>query len=218
MRILIAEDEMEMAKVIREILKIENLESDIAGDGIEAEELLKKNIYDCIVLDIMMPRKDGLAVLKDLRDRNDTTPVLMLTAKSTVDDKCQGLYSGANDYLGKPFAMKELVARIKNLLPKNKTNILTYSSLTLDIQNQSLEGLNTIQLSGTETKVMEFFIKNQGKSVSASLLKERFWEDQEEGIVSIYISFLRSKLESIRTDVKIIGNEREGYRLEKQVI
>ena len=218
MRILIAEDEMEMAKVIREILKIENLESDIAGDGIEAEELLKKNIYDCIVLDIMMPRKDGLAVLKDLRDRNDTTPVLMLTAKSTVDDKCQGLYSGANDYLGKPFAMKELVARIKNLLPKNKTNILTYSSLTLDIQNQSLEGLNTIQLSGTETKVMEFFIKNQGKSVSASLLKERFWEDQEEGIVSIYISFLRSKLESIRTDVKIIGNEREGYRLEKQVM
>ena len=218
MRILIAEDEMEMAKVIREILKIENLESDIAGDGIEAEELLKKNIYDCIVLDIMMPRKDGLAVLKDLRDRNDTTPVLMLTAKSTVDDKCQGLYSGANDYLGKPFAMKELVARIKNLLPKNKTNILTYSSLTLDIQNQSLEGLNTIQLSGTETKVMEFFIKNQGKSVSASLLKERFWEDQEKGIVSIYISFLRSKLESIRTDVKIIGNEREGYRLEKQVM
>lgn len=218
MRILIAEDEMEMAKVIREILKIEKLESDIAGDGIEAEELLGKNIYDCIVLDIMMPRKDGLAVLKDLRDRHDTTPVLMLTAKSTVDDKCQGLYSGANDYLGKPFAMKELVARIKNLLPKNEMNILSYSSLTLDIQNQSLKGLNTIQLSGTETKVMEFFIKNQGKSVSASLLKERFWEDQEEGIVPIYISFLRSKLKAIRADVWITGDEKEGFRLEKQVI
>ena len=218
MKILVVDDEVRIREVVSEYAKVSGFECDQASDGLEAIEMVIKNDYDCIVLDIMMPRKDGLAVLKDLRDRNDTTPVLMLTAKSTVDDKCQGLYSGANDYLGKPFAMKELVARIKNLLPKNKTNILTYSSLTLDIQNQSLEGLNTIQLSGTETKVMEFFIKNQGKSVSASLLKERFWEDQEEGIVSIYISFLRSKLESIRTDVKIIGNEREGYRLEKQVI
>ena len=161
MKILLVEDEKQMADAETAFLQLKGIEVDNAYDGEEAEQKINSGVYDVIVLDIMLPKKDGIAVLKDLRSNGNTTPVIMLTAKADVDDRIDGLSAGADDYLSKPFALRELEARIYAQIRRSErfsSDTVTYKNLALNIGEQELKCNNSIRLAGKETKLMEFLI------------------------------------------------------------
>ena len=172
-----------------------------------------------MIFDIMMPVKDGITALKELREAGDVTPVIMLTAKSEVDDRITGLDSGADDYLTKPFAIGELLARIRSLTRRNKDftpTILSAGSTSLDTEEQELSAHNSIRLSGKETKLMKLFMLNENKELSTSYLFQKIWSGEEgvdESVVWIYISYLREKLSAINSDLSIFGEEGQSFRL-----
>lgn len=218
-KLLLAEDERGMSTALVAVLQHSGYEVDAVYDGAEALEKGQNNTYDCMIFDIMMPKMNGLEVVQHLRKGGDVTPVIMLTAKSEIDDRISGLDAGADDYLTKPFAMGELLARIRSMTRRNNTftpSKVSAGHVKLDVEEQSLSCKNSIRLANKETKLMKFFMLNVGKSLTTGVIFDHVWQDEEEvdaSIVWIYISYLREKLEAIDADVEIIGEKGEGFIL-----
>lgn len=222
MKLLFAEDENTMSEAIVDILTYHNYIVDAVYDGITALEYARLEKYDGIILDIMMPGMNGLNVLKTIRKEGIQTPVLLLTAKSEVEDKIKGLDAGADDYLPKPFAMGELLARVRALLRRRENftpNILTCGNISLDMQSYELNGNGRgIVLSKIEYQMMELFMLNRGTYLSTEDILMKVWgydTDAELGIVWVYISNLRKKLAFLDANIQIRAKRNIGYTLEE---
>ena len=219
MKLLLAEDERELSRAVCTVLGHFGYETDAAYDGEEAAALATGNSYDCILLDIMMPKKDGITVLQEIRQSGNVTPVILLTAKSQVEDRVDGLDAGADDYLTKPFAVKELVARVNSLLRRAGAYTptkLTMGNVQLNTEEQELSAVNSVRLSRKEAQLMQLLLLNQGKSFTTQELYERVWHDEPEGsldLVWVYISYLRKKLSAIAADLQIEGEKDGSFRL-----
>lgn len=224
MKLLFAEDEIAMSEAVTDILTYHNYIVDTVYDGVSALEYAHAEKYDGIILDIMMPYMNGLEVLKALRKDGIQTPVLLLTAKAEVEDRIEGLDAGADDYLPKPFAMGELLARVRALLRRRENftpNILTYGNISLDMQSYELSSNGkSIVLSKIEYQMMELFMLNRGIYLSTEDLLVKVWgydTDAEIGIVWVYISNLRKKLVSLNANVEIKAKRNIGYTLEESL-
>lgn len=219
MKVLLAEDTPDLNKVLSTVLAHEGYAVDAVFDGMEATERLETDAYDCIVLDIMMPKKDGIQVLTELRQKNIITPVLMLTAKAEVEDRVTGLDAGADDYLTKPFAIKELLARVRALTRRKtqyQSSDLSYQDLSLKSASFELGSENTVRLSVKEFELMQMLILNAGHTLSTAYLREHVWSDDPDaadGTVYLYVSYLKRKLKAIASAVTINGSPQEGYAL-----
>ncbi|MDQ8693199.1 MULTISPECIES: response regulator transcription factor [Streptococcus] len=221
MKILLAEDEQQLSRVLETAMTHEGYQVDIAFDGQEAVDLAKENAYDLMILDIMMPVKTGIEALKEIRQTGNTTHVIMLTAMSEVDDKVTGLDAGADDYLTKPFSLKELLARLRSMSRRVATftpNLLQIGQTSLNVGEHELISSNSIRLAGKESKMMEFLMLNAQKSLSTQEIFRHVWskdedEDLDEGFVWIYISYLRQKLKAIHADLAILGEEGGSFTL-----
>ncbi len=218
-KILIAEDEAELARAVTAILNHQGYEVVTAKDGLEAVERAAEDTFDCMVFDIMMPRMDGIEALKRIRETGDMTPVIMLTAKAEVDDRVEGLDAGADDYLTKPFAMKELLARIRSMTRRNSAFTpakLSMGTVELDMEGQELIAHNSIRLSKKETRLMEYLMQNPGKSLTTDQIYARVWKEDEnesKDIVWVYISYLREKLLAVKADLVIQGESGASFQL-----
>ena len=209
MKILYAEDELQLSSAVTEILKMEGFEVTPVYDGEQALDALKKDYYDAVVLDIMMPKKDGIGVLTEMRRDGDHTSVLMLTAKATVDDRIKGLSVGADDYLSKPFAMKELVARLNSLIRRNsdyRHSVLKYANIELDSNSCELKSdKGSLRLNNTEAELLSFFIRNIGTFYTAAQINDQVWGGRESAEkAELYIYYLKNKLRQIHSDVSIL--------------
>ena len=221
MKILLAEDEQQLSRVLETAMTHEGYQVDTAFDGQEAVDLAKGNAYDLMILDIMMPVKTGIEALKEIRQTGNTTHVIMLTAMSEVDDKVTGLDAGADDYLTKPFSLKELLARLRSMSRRVATftpNLLQIGQTSLNVGEHELTSSNSIRLAGKESKMMEFLMLNAQKSLSTQEIFRHVWskdedEDLDEGFVWIYISYLRQKLKAIHADLAILGEEGGSFTL-----
>lgn len=221
MKILLAEDEQQLSRVLETAMIHEGYQVDTAFDGQEAVDLAKENAYDLMILDIMMPVKTGIEALKEIRQTGNTTHVIMLTAMSEVDDKVTGLDAGADDYLTKPFSLKELLARLRSMSRRVATftpNLLQIGQTSLNVGEHELISSNSIRLAGKESKMMEFLMLNAQKSLSTQEIFRHVWskdedEDLDEGFVWIYISYLRQKLKAIHADLAILGEEGGSFTL-----
>ena len=221
MNILLAEDEQQLSRVLETAMTHEGYQVDTAFDGQEAVDLAKENAYDLMILDIMMPVKTGIEALKEIRQTGNTTHVIMLTAMSEVDDKVTGLDAGADDYLTKPFSLKELLARLRSMSRRVATftpNLLQIGQTSLNVGEHELISFNSIRLAGKESKMMEFLMLNAQKSLSTQEIFRHVWskdedEDLDEGFVWIYISYLRQKLKAIHADLAILGEEGGSFTL-----
>ena len=219
MKILLAEDTRDLSRAEVAILQHEGYEVDPVYDGEEALQHINENIYDGMILDIMMPKKDGLEVLKEIRSRGLNTPVLLLTAKAEVDDRVAGLDMGADDYLTKPFAMKELLARVRTMLRKHAdytVRELTVADVTLHSESLEMVCQNSIRLSIREYELMEILMRNPDRELTTELLISKVWATEPEAdadTVWLYISYLRRKLASISSKVEIAGERNGSYRL-----
>ena len=222
MNILIIEDEYSLADAIAETLKNEKFNVNIKTDGEGGEDEALTENYDLILLDVMLPKKNGFDILKELRQEKIKTPIIMLTAKSEIDDKLNGLEHGADDYVTKPFAMRELIARIKAVLKRTNnienTDCLEYGDLALDLKNAKLKcNNNEIQISGKELELLEQLLINKNQISSRESLTERIWgyeSDAEYNNVEVYITFIRRKLKLIESKVAIKAIRGVGYKLE----
>lgn len=221
MRILIVEDEKALADALAEILKQNHYSVDIVYKGPEGLDYARSGIYDIILLDIMLPGLDGLSILKSLRKDNISTPVIMLTAKSEVQDIITGLDAGSDDYLAKPFSTGELLARIRALSRRGSNyngEILTFNDLYFDKGTMELScGKNSIRLGLKEAQLMELLLINPRQVIPKSLMIEKIWgidSDAEYNNIEVYISFLRQKLSSLDTNVQIKTIRGVGYQLE----
>lgn len=222
MRLLLAEDERELSNALVAILKHNNYSVDAVYNGEEALEYLEAENYDGVILDIMMPKIDGLTVLKKIREKGNSIPVLMLTAKSEIDDKVVGLDCGADDYLTKPFATKELLARIR-AMTRRKTDmthsILSFGNITLDrttFELKSQQGY--FRLANKEFQMLEMLMVNPNQPISTERFMEKIWgydSDAEINVVWVYISYLRKKLTAIGANVHIKAYRNMGYSLEE---
>lgn len=200
MRILLAEDQKDLNKIINKRLSVEGYSVDSCFDGEEVSDFTAAASYDCIIMDIMMPKKDGLTVLREMRQRGDSTPVLLLTAKDTVQDKVTGLDLGADDYLVKPFAFEELIARIRVITRKasgNSSNVFHIADLTLDVASHSVtRGGAAISLSAKEFALLEYMMRNKGLVLSREKIENNLWNYDYVGgtnAVDVYIRYLRKK-------------------------
>ncbi len=221
MRLLYAEDEKSLARAVSTVLIRNNYSVDVVHDGQSAMDYLATGNYDGVILDVMMPKLDGFEVLRRMRAQGDSTPVLLLTARSEIDDRVAGLDSGANDYLTKPFDMKELLARIRAMtrvpsVQADKT--LTAGSVTLDCSSYDLSGPGgSCKLAGKEYQMMEMLMRNPRRLISTETFMDRIWgydSEAELNIVWVYISMLRKKLKAINADVEIKAQRGAGYYLE----
>lgn len=221
MRILVAEDEPQLSRVLVAAMENAGYEVDSVANGKEAVEQARENSYDIIMLDIMMPVMDGITALKKIRENGDKTYILMLTAKAEVDDRVTGLDSGADDYLTKPFSLKELLARLRSKERRDDTftpKELTYGDVTLNVEDQELTSKNSIRLNSKETQLMNYLLLNQNRELSVQEILNHVWKnetDVTEEIVWVYISYLRQKLSSIQSDVKIEGEKDSSFTLIK---
>ena len=222
MRILVADDEKEMAMVLQALLSREHYSVDVVYDGQDALDYGLAENYDCLVLDIMMPKLDGIQVLQKLRERGVTTPVLLLTAKGQVEDRIAGLDSGADDYLPKPFHNGELMARVRALTRRGKDytpNVLSAGNITLDRASFTLTcGSASLRLSSKEFQVLELLLCRQGRPISTEEFMDRIWgydSDAEINVVWAYLSYLRRKLETVGANVRITARRGQGYVLEE---
>lgn len=220
MRVLIAEDEKKIADFIKRGLKEEGYAADIAATGPEALTLAEENPYDLLLLDVMLPGLDGVAVCARLRASGFAAPILMLTAKDRVEDKVKGLDSGANDYLTKPFAFEELLARIRALLrakPAEQSALLSAGDIELDLaaHKARLAG-KELDLSAKEFSLLEYLVRNKGKIVTRTMIAEHVWDinfDTGTNVIDVYINYLRRKLEK-NPSKKVIQTVRgKGYLL-----
>lgn len=222
MRVLLAEDEKALSKILVTIFEKNNYSIDPVYDGEDALEYLLSGNYDAAVLDIMMPKMDGITVLKKARNAGCDIPILMLTAKGEVEDKVLGLDSGANDYLPKPFDTKELLARVR-AITRSRTvtdNKLRMGNVTLDRSTFELTAADgSLRLANKEFQMMEFLMSNPGHLISAERFMEKIWgydSDVEINVVWVYISNLRKKLEAIGADITVKASRNAGYSLEEK--
>ncbi len=202
MKILVVEDEKKVGAFIKKGLEEDRYSVEVALDGDKGEELASQGSFDLIILDILMPKKDGLTMLKELRAKQITTPVLMITAKGSVEDKVKGLDTGADDYLVKPFAIAELLARVRSLLRRGgpeKSTALIVADLTLDlVSHKATRGENLIELTGKEYTLLEYFMRNTNKVLSRTIISEHIWNynfDTGTNIIDVYINHLRNKID-----------------------
>ncbi len=219
MKILIVEDDIKISAFLEKGLIEENYTVDCCYDGEEAFYLITTNKYDLIILDLMIPYIDGVTLCKDLKEMGDTTPIIMLTAKSSIEDKVLGLNSGANDYLAKPFSFDELIARIKVQLRNNDTltNILQIADLKLDCDKKLVtRTTETIKLSSKEYMLLEYLLRNKEKIVTEDMINNSLWDMDDQtasNIISVYIYRLRKKIDK-DNDIKLIHTIRGmGYKI-----
>ena len=221
MKLLYAEDERSLSEAVVDVLEYHKYKVDAVYDGQEALDYAENDQYDGIILDVMMPKRSGLEVLKTLRAAGNRTPILLLTAKAEVEDRIEGLDLGADDYLAKPFAMGELLARIRAMLRRREEftpDVLTLGNLSLDRQSYSLKvGDQQMILPKLEFRMMELFLLNQGIYLSTEDILVKVWgydTEAEIGIVWVYISYLRKKLTTLGANVAIKAKRNIGYTLE----
>jgi heavy metal response regulator len=202
MRILVVEDEKKVASFIKKGLEEDYYSVDVALDGKDGSRLALSEEYDLIILDIMLPFIDGISILKNIRNEKNPTPVLMLTAKDNVEDKVLGLDAGADDYLSKPFAFDELLARVRALLRRNSTEkraILAAGDLELDTQtHKAFRGGTEIQLTPREYAILEYLLRNKNRVISRTLLSEHVYDyhfDSDTNVIDVYINKLRNKID-----------------------
>ena len=227
MRLLLAEDEKSLSRAVKAILEKNNFSVDAVYDGVEALEYLESGNYDGVIMDVMMPKMDGITALKKLRAAGNMVPVLMLTAKSEIDDKVEGLDSGANDYLTKPFDTKELLARIRAMTRSANANIHADSSMhvgniTLDTASYELSSPSgSYKLANKEYQMMEMMMANPKQLISTERFMEKIWgydSEAEINVVWVYISYLRKKLEALNADIQIKATRNAGYSLEEKAL
>jgi len=221
MRILLAEDEVSLAKAVVRILERNSYNADAVHDGQDALAYLETGEYDLAILDIMMPKLDGIAVLKRIREQGNPIPIILLTAKSEIDDKVYGLDSGANDYITKPFDTKELLARIR-VLTRGHTHAdsrLHFGNITLDRTNFTLSSpCGSYRLANKEYQMMELLMSNPGCLVSSERFMEKIWgyeTETEINVVWVHISYLRKKLAALNACLQIRSIRNAGYMLEE---
>lgn len=224
MRLLLAEDEKELNTALATVLRRNNYTVDCAYDGEEALDFIDSNEYDGVILDIMMPKIDGIKVLKTMRNEGNNVPVLFLTAKSEIDDRVEGLDAGADDYLTKPFAMKELLARVRALTRRQgdiADSVLKSGNLSLNKSTFELSVSNSnVRLGNKDFQMMEMLMSNEGVVISAEKFMEKIWgfdSDADISVVWVYISNLRKKLVSLDADMEIKAIRNQGYVLEKKL-
>lgn len=223
MRILLAEDERSLSRAVIALLERNYYSADAVNDGVEALEYVSSGNYDALILDIMMPRMDGLEVLRRLRAQGNPIPVLILTAKSEIDDKVEGLDAGANDYLTKPFSTRELMARLR-VLTRSQTSQMTsklcFGNVSLDRTTYELSTASgSFHLANKEYQMMELLLSNPGQTISSERFLEKIWgydTDTEVNVVWVYISYLRKKLAALNANVQIRAFRNVGYSLEVQ--
>ena len=220
-KLLYAEDERELSEAVTDILTYHNYIVDAVYDGENALAYAQNESYDGIILDIMMPGMSGLDVLKKLRQSGCNTPVLLLTAKSEVEDKIEGLDTGADDYLAKPFVMGELLARIRAMLRRRENfvpDILKCGNVSLNLSNYNLSSdSGAVTLTKLEFQIMELLMQNRGVYYSTESIFEKVWgydSDADIGVVWVYISYLRKHLETLNANAQIKVRRNIGYTLE----
>jgi DNA-binding response OmpR family regulator len=225
MRVLVVEDERRLAGIIKRGLQEEGYAVDNAYDGEEAQYMAENTRYDAMVLDLMLPRKDGLSVCRDLRAKNVTTPILMLTAKDTLDDRIKGLDSGADDYQVKPFAFSELLARVRALMRREalpKSQKLRVGNLVMDtLSRETTRGERRIELTTKEYSLLEYFMRHPNVVLTRTMLEENIWDYSFDGvsnIVDVYVRRLRQKLEAGGEPGVIETIRGAGYRLRNEVL
>lgn len=209
MKVLYAEDERQLSVAVTEILKIEGFDVTPVYDGEEALKALDNDYFDAVILDIMMPKKDGIEVLQTMRQNGNHTCVLMLTAKATVDDRIAGLSTGADDYLSKPFAMKELIARLQSLLRRNsdyRYSVVKYANIELNSNSCELKSdQGSLRLNNTEAQLLSHLIRNIGKPYTAAQINDAIWSGKESPEkAELYLYYLKNKLKQIHSDVSIV--------------
>ena len=220
-QVLFAEDERSLSRAITHILEKNCYSVDAVYDGQTALEYLENGDYDGVILDIMMPKADGIFVLRTIRAKGNPVPVLMLTAKSEIDDRVLGLDAGANDYLTKPFDTKELLARIRAMTRGNRAvdATLHFGNLTLNRTNFELSApTGSFRLANKEYQMMELLMANARQLISSDQFLEKIWgldSDMESSVVWVYISYLRKKLTALNADVSIRAVRNAGYVLEE---
>lgn len=221
MKILYVEDEKHLALAVAQVLKKHHYSVDLAYDGETGLNLALSGLYDLIILDIMLPKQDGLSVLQQLRHRGNTSPVILLTAKGTIEDKVQGLDTGADDYLTKPFQTEELLARLRALSRRNEqlspNHILNYGDITLNYNTLDLTSDNhQFHLTLKESQLLELLIRNKGIAISSNTIIEKLWgwdSDADDSHVQVQIAFLRKKLSLLSQTVRIKTIRGVGYLL-----
>ena len=219
MRLLLAEDTTDLNRAVTAVLTRSGYEVDSAYDGEEALGLVRENSYDTVILDIMMPKLSGIDVLKEMRAGNIRTPVLLLTAKAEIDDRVDGLDAGADDYLTKPFSMKELLARLRALTRRQEdynAKELTYADLELNAESFELSARNTVRLSIKEFELMRTLLMNADRALSTEYLLAHIWKNETDAgkeTVWLYISYLKGKLQSINSLVGITGEAGGSFRI-----
>lgn len=221
MRLLLAEDEKELAKALSVILHHSNYSVDVVHNGQDALCYLENGNYDGAILDIMMPKLDGMSVLKKIREAGNSIPVLILTAKSEIDDRVDGLDAGADDYMTKPFAMKELLARVRAMLRRRTESVdtsLTFGDITLELASSMLSsGDKSVRLTNKEFQMLEMLINADGGIISVDKFMDKIWgydSETEQNVVWVYVSYLRKKLSSLGSSVMIEAHRNLGYSLE----
>ena len=224
MKILIIEDEYSLADAIAETLQKENYVTKIITNGEDGEDEALTNIYDLILLDVMLPKKDGFEILKKLKNEKINSPIIMITAKSEMVDKLKGLENGVDDYITKPFHMRELVARIKIALRRNSNieidSVLEYSDLKLNLSTGMMSSNgNEISINGKELELLEILLLNKKQIVTKEMLISKIWgydNNAEYNYVEVYASFLRKKLKLLKSKVRIKAIRGTGYKLEEE--
>ncbi|MBR3532380.1 MAG: response regulator transcription factor [Clostridiales bacterium] len=220
MKILLAEDTKDLNHAVTVLLQHEGFDVDTAFDGQQALDLIAEGGYDAVILDIMMPKVDGITVLTNMRQKHNMTPVMLLTAKTDIDDRVAGLDAGADDYLPKPFAMKEFLARVRALVRRggsdDSRDKIMYAGLVLNGEDLSLSSENTVRLSLKEYELMREFMKNPGRELATDYLLWKIWnkeKEADEDTVWLYVSYLKNKLRSIVTAVTITGDKGGAFIL-----
>ena len=220
MKILVIEDEKLLADSLKALLQGKGFEVEVVYDGEEGAEYAELGIYDLLILDVMMPKLDGYQVARRVRAKRCATPILMLTAKSGLEDRIEGLNAGADYYLTKPFDTRELLACINALLRRqgNQVDELVYGNTVLDLASGTLIcGENSIRLSAKEFDVMRFLLQSRGQNLSKEVILARVWgydSNAVENHVEVYVGFLRKKLNAIGSNLRITAIRRLGYHLE----
>ena len=221
MRVLLVEDEVSLSAALAKLLKKNKIEADVANDGASGKQMADRDIYDVIVLDIMLPEVDGLTVLKHIRQTGKKVPVLLLTAKDSTQDKVKGLNMGADDYVVKPFETDELIARIRALGRRAgeqySDNVIQYADLVLDTTSGELSiGTKKVRLTAKESQMLELFILNPEQTIAKKALLERIWGNDgkaAENSVEIYVHYLRKKLSGAKVTIKTLRGM--GYVLKR---
>jgi len=220
MKLLLAEDERDLSGALKKMLECSKYEVDVVYNGADALEKLSDYKYDGAIIDIMMPKLDGLSVVKRVREAKNNVPIIILTARAEIDDRVLGLDSGADDYLTKPFSMKELLARIRSITRRNGEVVVSYKVGNMSLDNESFE-ISTengkSRLTNKEYNLLEYLIRNKNMILSTEKIMNSVWgynSDSDISVVWVFISSLRKKMENIGADCKLRAVRGIGYRLE----